>query len=1157
LNFLSLLFLIAFLQYLTSESGDAPASFALANPLKQLRKVYGLIGQLREQIIQHCQIAEKAAAQGLPVPLFNKSDPKLAAQRLAAAASAASDASRAAAASAGHSTSSSPHPELDHSVKPKGMRREMSISNVASILAQLHLSNTGTGTGVLDAVSRGVSSTLASAVCSPAISRPGSPPRINSATNLSQLASRMPIMSPLSPSRHSASTTPQAALESPVWPEDSVISVSRSTMVFAPQMSCAPVLPVSSGISTPVEAKPVSPPILPVAAPVLTSTPSFTASSQTPPKVEDSSILYEPVEDYDDGVTALPIESLLCQKEALVLMRERWDKLYQEFYDPTTDTFDTTKIADLYDCLKYDVLHNSSFLSYDNLSKVYYSVKKIADFVIPHEYGLEKEDKLAIGLNIAKPLLQRICQHLEAGFESKPAARTHLYFTSESHIHALRNSLVLGGMPANASSAESVAAMQINYLSHGVFRLFEDVSVPADSADRFYVNVMFSPGAAGDPFAAKNAAEHRLPIMLPVPLCGRVPFSEFKRIIGDMAATCLKNKDAPTALETSVVQSKSSVNRAQVQVIVNADDLGYSQRRDEGIFHAHSNGPVHSTSLIVNINQENAKLALCRAVEIGMDVGLHLNLTEGAPICDPALVSTLIVRDQSGSLVFRGKHGFREAWASGQINISDVRRECLAQYFWFVRHHPHHTGPTRFDGHQHVHVVDGMPAIIAPLYAALGVRLTRLCLELENSVDFSHLPDHVASFYKQVILDSKQAIPVYSQFGINSTQSFVGLCTMGSNMTGAAVTKQLQLLVNAAGDGSAVRTVEWMVHCGYPSSDGDEFSQSSDRLTELEFLTGDELKRILETLQIRVSNWQALTAQNQPSGSSSHPSGSKRIVFLSPLQDATGNATTALRIQSGMESFGHRVSMINSVQMKEAEQVNGQVDPSNCDLVVALHAHRSGRLLVHSNSIAPIIIILGGTDCTLPAHSPEKVETARTALRRAVCIVAFNQEMVDSLVSWAPDVADKLIIVAPAFSFSSVLASSALSTFSLRAKLDRANISSIPFSASENSAKIFLLIAGLRPVKDVLFLFDVIRQWHQRDPAVHLVVIGPTLDAEYAKVVLSSLDGQHEDVRYGNGVVYLPPVPPGDALRALQGTFDVCVESVLLICEVTVLFSLD
>lgn len=58
-----------------------------------------------------------------------------------------------------------------------------------------------------------------------------------------------------------------------------------------------------------------------------------------------NAVLYEPDEVFDDGVAALPIETLLCQHEALQYMRQRWDKLFHEFFDTATQTFDTTKIA--------------------------------------------------------------------------------------------------------------------------------------------------------------------------------------------------------------------------------------------------------------------------------------------------------------------------------------------------------------------------------------------------------------------------------------------------------------------------------------------------------------------------------------------------------------------------------------------------------------------------------------------------------------------------------------------------------------------------------------------------------------------------------------------------------------------------------------------
>jgi hypothetical protein len=57
---------------------------------------------------------------------------------------------------------------------------------------------------------------------------------------------------------------------------------------------------------------------------------------------------------------------------------------------------------------------------------------------------------------------------------------------------------------------------------------------------------------------------------------------------------------------------------------------------------------------------------------------------------------------------------------------------------------------------------------------------------------------------------------------------------------------------------------------------------------------------------------------------------------------------------------------------------------------------------------------------------------------------------------------------------------------------------------------IFLLPCGLRPVKDVLFLFPTIARWHHdakaRDLALHipyLAVAGPVLDPLYARNVFS------------------------------------------------------
>ncbi len=62
-------------------------------------------------------------------------------------------------------------------------------------------------------------------------------------------------------------------------------------------------------------------------------------------------------------------------------MRTRWDQLVQGFYDPVTDTFDSTKIPDVYDCIKYDVLHNYYFLV-----KLHTRTSPKARMLLPHFY---------------------------------------------------------------------------------------------------------------------------------------------------------------------------------------------------------------------------------------------------------------------------------------------------------------------------------------------------------------------------------------------------------------------------------------------------------------------------------------------------------------------------------------------------------------------------------------------------------------------------------------------------------------------------------------------------------------------------------------------------------------------------------------------------
>ena len=62
-------------------------------------------------------------------------------------------------------------------------------------------------------------------------------------------------------------------------------------------------------------------------------------------------------------------------------MLRRWSKLEKDF-KMKNGRYNISKIPDIYDCIKYDVQHNSS-LKLDHMMEIYHLSKALADIVIP------------------------------------------------------------------------------------------------------------------------------------------------------------------------------------------------------------------------------------------------------------------------------------------------------------------------------------------------------------------------------------------------------------------------------------------------------------------------------------------------------------------------------------------------------------------------------------------------------------------------------------------------------------------------------------------------------------------------------------------------------------------------------------------------------
>ncbi|KAK4813349.1 hypothetical protein QYF61_026645 [Mycteria americana] len=108
-------------------------------------------------------------------------------------------------------------------------------------------------------------------------------------------------------------------------------------------------------------------------------------------------------------------------------------------------------------------------------------------------------------------------------------------------------------------------------------------------------------------------------------------------------------------------------------------------------------------------------------------------------------------------------------------------------------------------------------------------------------------------------------------------------------------------------------------------------------------------------------------------------------------------------------------------------------------------------------------------------------------------------------------------------------------TFFSAFKLFKLFVTDIP--TDTGSLHMFLLICGLRRVKDPLYLVDVFSDWHRKDPSVHLGIIGPAVDPLFTSEV-------KEKLKRAPGVHLLQEMPQDDLHAAMKRCFAVVNSSI-------------
>src|SRR5947208_5569539 len=160
-------------------------------------------------------------------------------------------------------------------------------------------------------------------------------------------------------------------------------------------------------------------------------------------------------------------------------------------------------------------------------------------------------------------------------------------------------------------------------------------------------------------------------------------------------------------------------------LIVNADDLGWTDGVNRGILDAFHGGIVTSTSLLANGAAFAAAVKSAKAAP-GLGVGVHLNLSDGDPVADPESVTSLLNDDgkfadgPESLLLKRARRG---------LILDEVEEEWDAQ---IQKLRDAGIRPTHLDGHKHVHMLPGLFEIALRLAKRHGIEAIRVSLEESN-----------------------------------------------------------------------------------------------------------------------------------------------------------------------------------------------------------------------------------------------------------------------------------------------------------------------------------------------------------------------------------------------------------------------------------------
>jgi predicted glycoside hydrolase/deacetylase ChbG (UPF0249 family) len=284
-------------------------------------------------------------------------------------------------------------------------------------------------------------------------------------------------------------------------------------------------------------------------------------------------------------------------------------------------------------------------------------------------------------------------------------------------------------------------------------------------------------------------------------------------------------------------------------LIVNADDLGWTDGVNRGIVESFHHGIVTSTSLLANGAAFAGGVEAARSAP-GLGVGVHLNLSDGPPVAERETVASLLNEDgefaggPESLLLRRARRGLRLAEVENEwgAQIQKIRDAGIA--------------PTHLDGHKHVHMLPGLFEIALKLAKRHDIGAIRVSLESSSlrAALSSGSKQNAGVVMKQGVqarglkLLARDAREQAGRAGISTADYFCGIA-----QTGELTREGVEQFVKSLPDG----TTELMCHPGYADA---ALRKTPTRLqdsrqTELQILTDTGIRNLVASLGIRLIDY--------------------------------------------------------------------------------------------------------------------------------------------------------------------------------------------------------------------------------------------------------------------------------------------------------------